>query len=48
MKTRNIQQCHLSKARDFKAGFHWRRSRRRSRNQKSRAIGSSENQTDGV
>ena len=32
----------------LKAGFHWRRSRSRSRNQKPRAIRSSENQTDGV
>ena len=32
----------------LKAGFHWRWSRNRSRNQKPRAIRSSENQTDGV
>ena len=32
----------------FKAGFHQRRSRSRSRNQKRKAIRSSENQTDGV
>ena len=32
----------------LKAGFHQRRSRSRSRNQKGRAIRSSENQTDGV
>ena len=32
----------------FKAGFQQRRSRSRSRNQKGRAIRSSENQTDGV
>ena len=32
----------------LKAGFHWRRSRSRSRNQKPRAIRSSENQTVGV
>ena len=32
----------------LKAGFHLRRSRSRSRNQKGRAIRSSENQTDGV
>ena len=32
----------------IKAGFHKRRSRNRSRNQKGRAIRSSENQTVGV
>ena len=32
----------------LKAGFHWQRSRSRSRNQKPRAIRSSENQADGV
>ena len=32
----------------LKAGFHYRRSRSRSRNQKPRAIRSNENQTDWV
>ena len=34
--------------RRLKAGFYWRRSRSRGRNQKRKAIRSSENQTDGV
>ena len=41
---RNLNPFSIS----LKAGFHQRRSRSRSRNQKGRAIRSSENQTDGV
>lgn len=37
-----------SRPRLHKVGFHWRRSRSRSRNQKLRAIRSGENQADGV